>query len=91
MKRSVVLPQNEKFILICIPAYFLTKLPLQDVDTMSLIALGGASVAGSGSEAAARTTHSCPSSPTETECSSGFSTLRPGSAPPGPALHKLSL
>ena len=31
---------------------------------------------GGGGEGQQRETHSCPSSPTETDCSSGFSTLR---------------
>jgi len=45
----------------------------KDVDSMSMICSGtGTSV----DEQDTRATHSCPSSPTETECSSGFSTLR---------------
>lgn len=45
----------------------------EDVDSMSMICSGtGTSV----DEQDTRATHSCPSSPTETECSSGFSTLR---------------
>ena len=43
----------------------------QDVDSLSLICSGTTSMEGD-----ARAAISCPSSPTETECSSGFSTLR---------------
>ena len=46
---------------------------LQDMDSLSLICSGTAT---SLEEAETRATISCPSSPTETECSSGFSTLR---------------
>ena len=44
---------------------------LQDADSLSLICSGTTSLEGEG-----RMVNSCPSSPTETECSSGFSTLR---------------
>ena len=45
---------------------------LQDPDSLSLICSGTTSMESGDPRAA----HSCPSSPTETECSSGFSTLR---------------
>jgi len=43
----------------------------EDVDSLSLICSATTSMEGE-----TRAAHSCPSSPTETECSSGFSTLR---------------
>ena len=46
----------------------------QDVDSMSLICSG--TVASLEPDTRPPASHSCPSSPTETECSSGFSTLR---------------
>ena len=48
---------------------------LQDLDSLSLMC-GETPGLTSLDEADPRATHSCPSSPTETECSSGFSTLR---------------
>ena len=39
-------------------------------------AANDAEAGGGGGEGQQRETHSCPSSPTETDCSSGFSTLR---------------
>ena len=43
---------------------------------MSLICSGTVTSVDGDTGAGDRGTHSCPSSPTETECSSGFSTLR---------------
>ena len=48
---------------------------LQDLDSLSLMCGETPGFTGL-DDAEVRVTHSCPSSPTETECSSGFSTLR---------------
>ena len=46
----------------------------QDVDSMSLLCSGSA-LTGDTEDTAGRVTASCPSSPTETECSSGIFSL----------------